>query len=161
MFASFFTNSKLLIPYHLQKGEKYSQDYIFSDVIPELKREKNEIEVEKARLDFDVHMDNSKSHGDRKIQEKFDTNSLIRSSDPPYSSDLSSDDFCFFGMAKGKMKDRKFHTVQDVLGRLTQIWNDITFEDVRSVFIEWQIPVNWILDNGEEYYSEQSKKTGN
>jgi hypothetical protein len=117
--------------------------------------------VEKARWDFDVHIDNSKSDGDREIQEKFDTNSLIRSSHPPYSSDLSSGDFWFFGMAKGKMKDWKFHTVQDVLGRLTQIWNGLTFEDVQSVFIEWQIRLNWALENGEEYYSKQSKNNGN
>jgi hypothetical protein len=39
-------------------------------------------------------------------------------------------------MAKGKMKDREFHTVQDLRRRLTEIWNDLTVEDVQSVFLE-------------------------
>jgi hypothetical protein len=57
-------------------------------------------------------------------------------------------------MAKEKMKDHKFHTVQDSLRCLTEIWNDLTFEDVRSVFREWQIRLNSVMENGGEYYSE-------
>jgi hypothetical protein len=41
--------------------------------------------------------------------------------------------------SQGKVKDREFHTVQDLRGRLTEIWNDLTFEDVQSVFLEWKI----------------------
>jgi hypothetical protein len=67
----------------------------------------------------------------------------------------------FFGMAKGTMRDREFQTVQDILGRLTEIWNDLIFEDVQSVFLEWQIGLNWVIENGGEYYSEQSKKNEN
>jgi hypothetical protein len=57
-------------------------------------------------------------------------------------------------MAKGKMIDREFHTIQDILVRLTEIWNGFTFEDVQSVFLEWQIRLNWIIENGGECYSE-------
>jgi hypothetical protein len=64
-------------------------------------------------------------------------------------------------MAKGKMRDRKFHTVQDILGRLTEILNGLTFEDVQSVFLEWQIRLNSVIENGGEYYSESSNKNGN
>jgi hypothetical protein len=64
-------------------------------------------------------------------------------------------------MAEGKMMDREFHTVQNIFGRLTEIWNDLTFEDIQSVFIEWQIHLNWVIENGGEYYSEESKKNGN
>jgi hypothetical protein len=57
-------------------------------------------------------------------------------------------------MAKGKMRDRGFHTVQVILSRLTEIWNSLTFEDVQSMFLEWKIRVNWDIENGGEYYSE-------
>jgi hypothetical protein len=50
-------------------------------------------------------------------------------------------------MAKGKMRDREFHTVQDILGRSTEIWNGLTFEDVQSVFLEWQIRLNWVIES--------------
>jgi hypothetical protein len=42
-------------------------------------------------------------------------------------------------MTKEKMKDREFRTIQDILRHLTEIWNDLTFEDIQSVFREWQI----------------------
>jgi hypothetical protein len=77
-----------------------------------------------------VHMDHSKSHDARKIQEKCDTKGLTRSPHPPSFPDLSLCDCWFFGMAKGKMRDREFHTVQDILGRSTEIWNGLTFEEV-------------------------------
>jgi hypothetical protein len=64
---------------------------------------------------------------------------LVRTPHPLSSPDLSPCDFWFFGIAKGKMKDREFHTVQDIRRRLTEIWNNLTFEDVQSVFLEWKI----------------------
>jgi hypothetical protein len=42
-----------------------------------------------------------------------------------------------------------------------EIWNSLTFEDVQSVFLEWQIHLNWIIENGGEYYSESSQKNRN
>jgi hypothetical protein len=108
-----------------------------------------------------VHIHHSKSHDDPKIQEKFEPKGLVRSSHPLYCPDLSPCAFWFVAMAKGKMMDRQFHTIQDILGRLTEIWNGLTFEGVQSVFFEWQIPLNWVTENGGEYYSEQSKKNRN
>jgi hypothetical protein len=59
------------------------------------------------------------------------------------------------------MKDRELRTIQDILRRLTEIWNDLTFEEVQSVFREWQIRLEWVLENGGECYFEQSKTNGN
>jgi hypothetical protein len=95
----------------------------------------------KGRTVF-VHMHYSKSHEGGKIQGKFDMKGLVRAPRPPYSPDLSPCDFWFFGMAKGKMKDREFHAIQDIHRRLTEIWNDLTFEDLQSVFLEWKIRLN-------------------
>jgi hypothetical protein len=55
-------------------------------------------------------------------------------------------------MAKGEMKDREFHTVHDIRSQLTEIWTRLTFEDVQSVFLEWKIRLNWVIENGGEYY---------
>jgi hypothetical protein len=57
-------------------------------------------------------------------------------------------------MTIGKMKDRECHAVQDIRRRLTEIWNDLPFEDVQSMFLEWKLRLNWVIENGGEYYSE-------
>jgi hypothetical protein len=55
-------------------------------------------------------------------------------------------------MAKGEMKYREFNTVQDIRSQLREIWTRLTFEDVESVFLEWKIRLNWVIENGGEYY---------
>jgi hypothetical protein len=64
-------------------------------------------------------------------------------------------------MAKEKMKHREFRTIQDIIRRLTEIWNDLTFEDVQSVFRTWQIRLNWVTENSRKHYFESGKKNGN
>jgi hypothetical protein len=51
--------------------------------------------------------------------------------------------------------------VHDSLDRLTEIWNDLPFEDVQHVFREWQIRINWVIENGGEYSFKWSQKNGN
>jgi hypothetical protein len=99
-------------------------------------------------------MNYGKSHDNHKIQEKCDTKGLVRSPHPSYSPDLSPCDFWFLGMGKGTMRDREFHAVQVILGRVTEVWNGLTFEDVQRACFEWQIRLNWVVENGGEHYSE-------
>jgi hypothetical protein len=99
-------------------------------------------------------MQHSKGHDHVKINGKFNMKGIVRAPHPPYSPDLSPCDFWFFGMAKGKMTEWEFHTVQDIRRCLTEIWNDLAFEDVQSVFLEWKIRFNWVIEKGGEYYSE-------
>jgi hypothetical protein len=61
----------------------------------------------------------------------------------------------------GEKNDQEFHTVQDVLGHLAEIWNDLTSESIQSAFLESQIRLNWVIENDGECHSEQSKKNGN
>jgi hypothetical protein len=93
-------------------------------------------------------MDHSKSHDGGKIQETFDRKGLIRRHHPPYSPDLSPCNFRFFGIAKEKARDHEFRTIQDILRRLREIWNDLTFEDVQFVFHERQSRLNWVMEKG-------------
>jgi histone-lysine N-methyltransferase SETMAR len=102
MFTIFFTDRKLLITEYLPKGQKYSQDYFISYILPELEHEKKRYKGKKQAGAFCVKMDHSKSHSGGKIQEKIDRKGLVRCSHLPYSPDLSPCDFWFFGMAKEK-----------------------------------------------------------
>jgi hypothetical protein len=103
---------------------------------------------------FSGHMDHSKNHDRAKIQVKFNTKLLLRSTHPFYSPDLSSYDVWFFDIAKEEMKDREFHTVQDIRRRLTKISNGLNFKDVQSVFLEWKMRSSWMIENGGKYVSE-------
>jgi hypothetical protein len=55
---------------------------------------------------------------------------------------------------QGKNEGLGVHKVQDIRRRLIEIWNDLTFEDVQSVFLECKPRLNWAIENGGEDYFE-------
>jgi hypothetical protein len=154
MFTIFFTNRKLLIAEYLPKGQKYNQADFISDILPELEQEKMRYKRSKQGGTFDGQMDHSKSRVGGKLREIFDWKGFVRRPHPPYSPNLSPYDVLVLWNGQGKAKDHEFRTVQDILRRLTQSWNDFTFEDVQSVFREWQIRLNWVMENNREYHFE-------
>jgi hypothetical protein len=123
-----------------------------------LEREKMRDKRRKQGGPFYVRMDHSKSHDGAKIQSQFDITGLVRFPHPHYSRDLSPYDFWFFGTTKEEMEDREFHKVQDIRSQLTEIWTRLTFEDVQSVFLEWKIRLNWVIEKVCEDYRECSQR---
>jgi hypothetical protein len=136
MFTIFFTGRKLLITVDLPEGQKYNRDYLISDILPELEREKMRYRWRKQSPAFHAHIDHSRRHGAAKMQATFDTKRLVRSPYGPYFRDLSPCYFWFFGLAKGEMKDRELHTVEDIDRCSMEIWNGLNFKDVQSAFLE-------------------------
>jgi hypothetical protein len=89
IFTIFFTNRKLLIAEYLPKGQKYNQDYVISDILQELEREKERYKRRKQDGTLSADVDNSKSHDNGKIQENFGRKGLVCCPNP----DLSPCDF--------------------------------------------------------------------
>jgi hypothetical protein len=61
MVPIFFTNKKLLIAGDLPKRQKYNQDHIITDILPELERAKKRYKRRKPGVIFSVPMDHSES----------------------------------------------------------------------------------------------------
>jgi hypothetical protein len=53
---------------------------------------------------------------------------------PLYSPELSLCDFWLFGMLKGILKDQDFHLHGKIEEAITMTWNDLTLDEVQSVF---------------------------
>jgi hypothetical protein len=73
---------------------------------------------------------------------------------PTQSPDLSPCDFWVFGMLKGILKDREFHSHDEIEEAITMAWNDLTFHEVQSVFHNWMNQLRWVIENGAEYITE-------
>jgi hypothetical protein len=53
------------------------------------------------------------------------------------------------------MKDRKLHSHDKIKKAITVAWNDLTFEDVQSIFFyDWMRRVAWIIEHEGEYILE-------
>jgi hypothetical protein len=93
-------------------------------------------------------------HRGRKIVAEFKAKHLSRMPHPAYSAALSPCDFWFFGMVKECLKDEVFPSSSDIETALVRIWNDLTFEEVASVFHEWKRRLEWVIENAGEHDQE-------
>jgi hypothetical protein len=52
------------------------------------------------------------------------------------------------------MKDGEFHSHEEIEEAITMAWNDLTFEDVQSIFYDWMCPLAWVTEHEGEYILE-------
>jgi hypothetical protein len=57
-------------------------------------------------------------------------------------------------MLKGILKDRQFHSRDEIEEAITMAWNYLTFDGVQSVFLNWMNRRRWVIANGGEYITE-------
>jgi hypothetical protein len=55
-------------------------------------------------------------------------------------------------MLKKKIQDRVFDTTEEILMAIRNVWNDLTFEDLHSVFFDWIQRVEYVTEHEWEYY---------
>jgi hypothetical protein len=94
------------------------------------------------------------SHNGSKAASKFEQHHIFRLPHPPYSPDISPCDFWLFGLLKGIMKRREFHSHEEIEEAITVAWNDLTVEDVQSIFYDWMRRLAWVIKHEGEYILE-------
>jgi hypothetical protein len=83
---------------------------------------------------------------------EFDRRRLGRAQHPPYAPELSPCDFWPFGFLKEKLKDRQLRGVQSLHQAITNLWDQLTFEDAQAVFLEWMNRLSRVVENKGEYF---------
>jgi histone-lysine N-methyltransferase SETMAR len=97
-------------------------------------------------------MDNSICHNGKMITQEISDAKFERLPHPAYSPDLSPCDFWLFGMLKQKVKDRAFQRLEEILEAVTLLSNDVTFEQLQSIFLNWMERLEWVISNGGDHY---------
>jgi hypothetical protein len=57
-------------------------------------------------------------------------------------------------MLKGILKDRELHSHDEIEEVITMAWNNLTFNEVQSVFHNWMNRLKWVIENRGEYIAE-------
>jgi hypothetical protein len=81
---------------------------------------------------------------------KFGQHHIFRLPHPPYSPDISPCDFWLLGLLKEIMKDREFHSHEEIDEAITVAWNDLTFETVQSIFYDWMRRLASVIEHERE-----------
>jgi hypothetical protein len=138
----------------LPKESKFDQQYFVDYVFPDLQMGNRNFHRRMPLASFWVHMDNSMGNNGSQVVSKFAKHHIARLPDPPYSPDLSPCDFRLFGTLKRILKDRLLHSHDETEKATTIAWNDLTFDEVQSVFYNWMNRLRWVIENGGEYITE-------
>lgn len=154
MITIFFSPRELIVLDVLPRYHRYNQLYFIDYIFPDLKRANQSFHRRMPGETFWVHMDNSMCHNGSKVMAKFGKYHMSRFPHPPYSPDISPCDFWFFGLLKELFKNREFASDTEIVDAITEAWDDLTFDDVRSVFRNWMGRLKWVIENGGEYVHE-------
>jgi hypothetical protein len=82
-------------------------------------------------------MDNSMCHNIQKINLDLEQNKIERAFHPADSPDISPCDFWLFSFLKEKLKEQELSPSDEIIEGIAIIWDDVTFEELQSVFSEW------------------------
>jgi hypothetical protein len=154
MITLFSTARKLIALEVPPKGRRFNQQYFIDCIFSDLKKANVNSHRRKTGRTFWVAMDNSMCHNGSKITSKFAKHHLSRMPHPPSSSDMTPCDCWLFGLLKGIFKDREFSSSDQIEEAITQVGNDLSFEDVRSVFQNWMSHLACVIETGGEYIHE-------
>jgi hypothetical protein len=92
-------------------------------------------------------MDNSMCHNARRTSLELEHDKIERAPHPAYTPDTSPCNFWLFGFLKEKLKEQELSTSDEINEKITTIWNDVTFEELQSVFSEWIQRVTWVIEH--------------
>jgi hypothetical protein len=54
-------------------------------------------------------------------------------------------------MVKGVLKDREFHSGDESEEVIAKVWDELTFDEVQSIFHNWMSHLAWVTENRREY----------
>jgi hypothetical protein len=95
-------------------------------------------------------MGNSISQNGSKMALKFEKHHVARFPHSPHPPDISPCDFWFFGMLKGVLKDRDLNSSDEIEEAITKVGDELTFDEVESVFHNWMSHLAWVIKNEGE-----------
>jgi hypothetical protein len=72
---------------------------------------------------------------------------------PAYCPDLAPSDFFLFGFLKRQLQGIHLADREALKNRICQIFGEIDREVLISVFVEWMEWLQWVVENGGEYYN--------
>jgi len=50
------------------------------------------------------------------------------------------------------MTDRQLQSPKEILDAVTELWDEVTFEELQNVFLAWMERLQWVIQNGGEYF---------
>lgn len=150
IFTAFSTAGIVLIK-EIPPGTRFNSTTMCQTILPLLKDSISNHDGIRNDLRCRIHLDNARPHVSKITQSKMAQLQFIQLPQPPYSPDVSPNDFFLYGMLKEQLKGRSHETYDDLMKSLHQILAKIPKNTWRAVYEEWISRLDQVIASGGEY----------
>jgi hypothetical protein len=102
-----------------------------------------------------VHLDNSRIHFAKVMEQFFIENQLMHVPHPLYSPDSVPSDFWIFGRIKTGLAGSNFAEPEELLEDIREFMEGISAAELTAVFEGWIDRVRWVIAHNKQYYGRQ------
>ena len=151
MFFTSFSNKGIVYVNVLPPNETFTGEYFANKILPHLKAAANKIKGSVSSYKVRLHMDNAKPHNSIIAQQKMKELHIERLPHPPYSPDISPNDFFLYGYIKNKLRGNRFASRKELIDAVIEIIENIDESTWISVFDEWIERIEKVIECNGEY----------
>jgi hypothetical protein len=138
----------------LPQEKKCNKEYFSNEMLEGIHEECNHGAGHQITKAMKIHVDNSRAHNVLETAEKICKMKRERLVHPPYSLDLTPGDSCCLGQVTTALRNRTFVDSSDVVEALTNLFDSITFNELRRAFQTWIQRLESVIRNCGQYFAE-------
>lgn len=151
MFFTAFCIKGIVYVNVLPQNETFTGEYFANKILPHLKTAADNIKGSILTYKVRLHMDNAKPHNSIVAQQKMNELHIERLPHPPYSPDISPNDFFLYGYLKNKLKGNRFSSQKELIDAVVEIIQNIDESTWIQVYNEWIERIKKVIDCNGEY----------
>ena len=150
MLTIFWNPNGFILVEALDDNTVFNAEYFINEILEQINF-RTASDREKIKKKLVLHYDNARPHISKKVLNYLEDNDIIRAPQPPYSPDIAPSDFYLFGYIKQKLQGCKFESVDQLLGKVNEILEDISTEVLKKVFLEWERRLRQVIESDGNY----------
>lgn len=149
-FTSFSIAGPVLIEF-LPPNTRFNSTYMCTTILPKLNEQANKIKTKSQSIKVRIHMDNARPHNSKMTMSKISELNMERLDHPPFSPDLSPNDFFLYGFVKDQLKGTQHRTGEELLNSITEIMNKIDKNTWKKVYENWIERLKMVIEREGNY----------
>jgi len=151
MIFTAFSMADLVVLTSLTPGTTFNSAAMCDSILPALKDAARNNKGIRNDLRLRIHMDNARPHTSKATQNVLNELKFIQLQHPPFSPDISPNDFFLYGMLKKELQGRHNEKFDDLINSVDEILHKITKNTFSAVFEDRIDRLNAVIDRGGNY----------
>lgn len=151
MIFTAFSTAGLVLLTSLPSSTTFNSATMCDNILPALKEAARKNKGIRNDLRLRIHMDNARPHTSKATQKVLNELKFIQLPHPPFSPDISPNDFFLYGMLKKELQGRHHETFDDLIKSVDEILHKISKKTYSAVYEDWIDRLNAVIDRGGNY----------